>query len=100
MREECWVTRGSSAGGQGRRCLPRGCLAFQWAMGLNMARGSLETGGAFVEVVVDVDVTKFPALETGFVVAGVVMSKGCVMAAASPSDLGVSDSDFFFFDQG
>ena len=62
-----------------------------------MARGSLETGRAFVEVAIDVDMTKFPALEAGLVIMKVVVSGGCVMVAAGPPDLGASEGDFFFF---
>ena len=40
---------------------------------MDMARGPLETGGAFVERTIDTDVSEFPALEAGFVVTGVVM---------------------------
>ena len=94
------VTRGSSARGQGRRCLSGGRVAFQWATGLDMARRGLETGGAFVEMAVDVDMAKFPALETGLVVVGMVMSEGYVMVAVSPPDLGTSEGDFFFFGWG
>ena len=36
-------------------------------MGLDIARGGFETGGAFVKMAVDMDVTKFPTLEIGFV---------------------------------
>ena len=71
-------------------------MAFQWAMGLDMSRGSPETSGAFVEMTVDTDVAKFPASETGFVVMGVVMSEGSIMVTASPPDFGASESDFFF----
>ena len=41
-------------------------------MGLDMTRGGFETGEAFVEGTIDMDVSKFPALEAGFVVPGVV----------------------------
>ena len=61
-----------------------------------MARGSLKTGGALIEVAVDVDVSKFPALEVGIVVLGVVTSKGDIMVVASPVDFDVSDSDLLF----
>ena len=61
-----------------------------------MTRGGFEKGGALVEMAIDVDVTELPALETGFMVAGVVTSKRHVMVAASPPDLGVSEGDFFF----
>ena len=62
-----------------------------------MAGGGLETGGTFVEVTIDADMTKFPALETGFMVAGMVTSKGCIMVAVSPPDFGVSEGNFLFF---
>ena len=45
---------------------------------------------------VDADMTKCPALEAGFMVMGMVMSKGCIMFTASPPDFGVSDGNFFF----
>ena len=72
-------------------------MAFQWAVGLDMAGGGLETGGAFVKVAVDVDVTEFPALETGFMIVEVVSSKGCIVVAAGPPDFSVSEGDFLFF---
>ena len=62
-----------------------------------MARGSSETGGAFVKVAIDADVAKFSTLETGFMVAGMVTSKGCIMVAVSPPDFGVSEGNFLFF---
>ena len=49
---------------------------------------------------VHVDVSKFPALEAGFVVMGMVTGEGYIMVAAHPSDLGVDDSDLFFLSQG
>ena len=61
-----------------------------------MARGSLETGGTFVKMAVDTDVSEFPALEAGFVVTGMVMGKGCVMVTACPPDFGASDGNFLF----
>ena len=94
------MTRGSSARGQGRRFLLRRCATSQWAIGLDMAGGSLETDGTFVEVTIDVDMTEFPALETGFIVVGRVMREGSIMVAASPPDFSVSDGNFFFFGQG
>ena len=51
------------------------CMVFQWIVGLDMAGGGFETGGTFVEMAVDADVTKFPVLEAGFVIVGVVMSE-------------------------
>ena len=64
-----------------------------------MARRSLETGGALIEVAVNVDVAEFPALEAGFVITRVVMGKGCIVVAASPPDFSMGDSDFFFLGQ-
>ena len=78
----------------------RGCSSSQQAAGLDMARGSLETGGAFVQVAVDTDVAKFPVLEAGFMVTEVVTSKRRVVVAASPPDFGVNKGGFFFFSQG
>ena len=73
---------------------------FQWAAGLDMARGSLEAGGALIQVAVDVDVSEFPVLEAGLMIAGVVMSEGHVMVTAYPPNFCVSDGDFLFFGQG
>ena len=68
------MMRGSSTRGRGGRHLSGGCVAFQWATGLDMAGGGFETDGALVKMAVDMDVTNFPALETGFMVVGVVTS--------------------------
>ena len=65
-----------------------------------MARGGFETGGALVQVTVNVDVTKFPALKAGFMIMEVVAGKRCIMVTACPPDFGVSDCSFFFFGQG
>ena len=62
-------------------------VPFEGAMGLDMARKSFKTGGTLIQVAVDVDVVEFPVLEVGF------------MVTASPPDLGMSDSDLFFFGQ-
>ena len=70
------------------------------AMGLNMARGPLETGRAFVEGTVDANVSKFPALEAGFMVTGVVMRQGGVVVTAGPPDVGAFQGNLFFFSQG
>ena len=95
-----WVTRGSSTRGrQGRSLLWRSVL-FEWAAGLDIARGRLETGGTLIQVAIDTDVTEFPTLEAGFVITGMVMGKGCIVVTASPPDFGMSDSNFFFFGQG
>ena len=64
-----------------------------------MTRGSLETGGTLIKMVIDVDVTKFPALEAGFVVSGMVTGEGCVMVTAGPPDFGASDGGLFFLGQ-
>ena len=99
MRGTRGMTRGSSARGRGGRHLSGRCTAFQWAMGLDMAGGGFETGGTFVKMAVDMDVTEFPALEAGLVIVGVVTSKGCVMVTAGPPDFCASDSDLFFLGQ-
>ena len=62
-----------------------------------MAGGSLEASGAFVKVAVDVDVTEFPALKTGLMIAGVVAGKGRIMVATGPPDFSASDRGLFFF---
>ena len=49
---------------------------------------------------VDMDVTEFLALEAGLMITGVVLSKGCIIVAASPSDFSVGDSNFFFLGHG
>ena len=61
-----------------------------------MARGPFETSGALVQGTVDMNMSKFPALEAGFVVTGMVMGKGCVMVTACPPDFGASDGNFLF----
>ena len=94
------MMRRSSAGGRGRRCLSERCTMFQWVAGLDMAGGGFEASGAFVQVTIDVDVTKFPALEAGFMIVGVVTGKEGIMVVASPPDFSASDRGFFFFGQG
>ena len=64
-----------------------------------MARGSLEADGALVEVAIDTDVAKFPALKTGLMIVGVVMGEGSVMVTASPPDFCASNGGFFFSGQ-
>ena len=64
-----------------------------------MARGSLKTGRALVEVTIDVDVSEFPALEAGFIGLEVVTGKGGIIVAVSLPDFSVSDGSFFFFGQ-
>ena len=65
-----------------------------------MTGGPFETGGAFVEGTVDADVSKFPALEAGFMVMGVVTRQGGVVVTASPPDVGAFQGELFFFRQG
>ena len=69
----------------------------QQAVGLDMARGSLETSRAFIKVAVDADVTKFPALEAGLMIVGVVLSERYVIVTAGPPDFGASEGNLFFF---
>ena len=64
-----------------------------------MARGRFETGGAFVQGAVDVNVSKFPALEAGFMVTGIIMGQGNVMVTASPPNVGTFQGGLFFFSQ-
>ena len=72
---------------------------FQQAIGLDMARGSLEAGGALIEVAINADMAEFPTLKAGLMIAGVVMSKGSIVVTVSPPDFHVSNGSFFFFDQ-
>ena len=72
---------------------------FQRAAGLDMARGSLKTGGALVKTIVDMNVSKLPALEAGFIVERMVASERHIVIAACPLDFGMSDSDLFFLDK-
>ena len=72
---------------------------FEWAAGLDMTWGSLKASGALIEVTVDVNVAKFPVLETGFVVMRVVTGERCVVVAACPPDFSVSDSNLFLLGQ-
>ena len=65
--------------------------------GLNVARGPLEAGGAFVEGAVDVNVAEFLALEAGFMVSGMVTGQGSIVVTASPPDVGAFQDGFFFF---
>ena len=74
-------------------------MLFKQTVGLDMTRGGLKTGGALVQVAVDADVSKVPALEAGLMVVEVVMSKGHVVVTAGPSDLDVGDSNLLFLSQ-
>ena len=74
-------------------------MVLQWTVGLDMAGGSLEAGGALIEVAMNTDVAKFPILKAGLMVAGVVMSEGSVVVTANPPDFSVSNSGFFFLGQ-
>ena len=66
-------------------------------MGLDVTKRPLETSGAFVQGAVDADVAESPALEAGLMIARVVLRQGDVMVTASPPDVGVFQSNFFFF---
>ena len=99
MRGALRATRGSSTRGQGRGCLPGRRAPSQWATGLDMARGSLEPGRAFVQGAVDMDVPEFPALEAGFMVSGMITSERSIMVTASPPDFSVLKGSFFLFGQ-
>ena len=68
-------------------------------MGLDMTRGSLETGGAFIQGAIDMDMSELPALEAGFVVLRMVTGQGGIMVTASPPNVGLFQGDFLFFDQ-
>ena len=100
MGEALGVMRELSTREQGRQSLLRGCAMFEQTMGLDVTGGNLETGRALIKVVVDVDVTKLPALKVGFMIMEVVMSKGHIMITASPPDFDVGHGGFFFFGQG
>ena len=65
-----------------------------------MAGGSPETGETFIQGAVDVDVSKFPALEAGFVISGMVTGEGCVIVTASPPDFSAFEGSFFISGQG
>ena len=68
-------------------------------MGLDMAGGSLETGGAFVQGAVDTDVPELPTLEASFVITEMVIREGGIMVAAGPPDFGAFQGGLFFFGQ-
>ena len=67
---------------------------------MDVTGGPLEASGALVERAVDADMSKCPALEAGFMVAGVVMGQRGVVVTAGPPDVGTFQGDFFFFGQG
>ena len=67
------------------------------ATGSDVTWGPLETSGAFVKGAVDADVSKFPALKTGFMVARVITRQGGIMVAAGPPNVSAFQDDFFFF---
>ena len=75
-------------------------MLFVWAVGLDVTQGSFEAGGTLVEMTIDADVSKFPVLEAGFMIVGVVTSERCIIVTANSPDFGASDSDFFFLGQG
>ena len=68
-------------------------------MGLDVTRGNPKTHGALVQMAVDMDMLKFPALEAGLMITGVVVGKGHIVVAAISSDFCVSDGGFFLFSQ-
>ena len=74
-------------------------MPLERATDLDVARGPLETGGALVKGAVDTDVSEFPALEAGLVVAGVVTRQGGVMVTVSPPNVSVFQGNFLFFGQ-
>ena len=55
---------------------------------MDVTGGPLETSGALVERTVDADVSEFSAVETSFMVTGVVAGQGDVMVTAGPPDVG------------
>ena len=61
-----------------------------------MTWGSLKTGEALIEMAVDVDVSEFPALETGCVIMEVIVGEGYVVVTAGPPDFSVGDSSLLF----
>ena len=69
---------------------------FQGTAGLDVARRSLETDGAFVKTTVDMNLSEFSALEVGLIVVRVVVSKGYIVVATCPPNFGARDSDLFF----
>ena len=76
-----------------------GRASSERATGLDVARGPLETSGAFVEGAVDANVSKLPTLEAGFMVSRVVTRQGGVMVASGPPNVGAFQGDFFFLGQ-
>ena len=43
-------------------------------MGLDVTRGGLETGGTLIQRAINMDVSKFPTLEAGLMVSGMIVS--------------------------
>ena len=64
-----------------------------------MAGGSLKVSGVLVQMTIDTDVPELSALKTDFVVAEVVLGKGCIMITDSPPDFSADDNGFFFIGQ-
>ena len=67
---------------------------------MDMTGGPPETSGALIKRAIDVDVSKFPAVEAGLVVTRVVAGQGDVVVTAGPPDVGTFQGSFFFFGQG
>ena len=75
------------------------CASSEGAVGLDMARGSFKTGGAFVQGAIDTDVSELPAFEAGLMVSRVISGEGSIMVTASPPNVGTFQGDFFFLGQ-
>ena len=69
------------------------------AVGLDMTWGGLETGGAFIEMIVNMDVSKLPTLEAGLIIVEMVMGKRYIMVTAGPPDLNMGEGIIFCLSQ-
>ena len=72
---------------------------LKWAVGLDMAKSKLQTGKTFIEVAVYTDMPKFPVLETGSIVMGMIMGKGCIMVTTSLSGFDAGDGNLLLLGQ-
>ena len=79
--------------------MPRRGAMFKQTPGLDITGGGFQTDETLIKVAIDVDVAKFPALEAGFIVMGMVMGKGCIIVAACPPDFNMCNSDLFLLGQ-
>ena len=50
-------------------------------------------------MIVYTDMSEFSALETGFIISGVVMGKRHIVVAVCPPDLGMGEGDVFLLGQ-